>query len=332
MNNGSLLPTQLATEVNFALGETDYVNFNFSLEGPHGSVHVLVGGGGGDMSSIGRSANDPIFWLHHCNIDRLWNVWLNQSGNQNPTDPAFLDQQYSFADASGATATVKVKDFINSASLGYRYDMVPNPPPSGQPEFVAATDSRPAGGHGASTARPSVLVASSRKESTTDTPQEPVKLSFAPKSFELTLQPGGQGALESAADAIPGTGRVVVDIVGLKCKTPPSFTYGVYVNLPEGEANESTLNQRFAGTVNLFGIADSDSGEHSKLRTVDLTKVIGRLKRTSQFNPSKVTISLRPLAPVPTGGTESPDQDQAHRNSAEQAAIQFDRIDVRVVR
>jgi hypothetical protein len=56
------------------------------------------------------------------------------------------------------------------------------------------------------------------------------------------------------------------------------------------------------------------------------------LKRNSQFNPSKVTISLRPLAPVPAGAVEAPNQDQEHRNSAEQAAIQFDRIDVRVVR
>ncbi len=59
-----------------------------------------------------------------------------------------------------------------------------------------------------------------------------------------------------------------------KCKTPPSFTYGVYVNLPEGETSEAAISQRFAGTLNLFGIADSDKGEHSKLRSVDVTKVI----------------------------------------------------------
>lgn len=27
------------------------------------------------MSSLDVSAMDPIFWLHHCNVDRLWAIW-----------------------------------------------------------------------------------------------------------------------------------------------------------------------------------------------------------------------------------------------------------------
>lgn len=38
------------------------------LEGIHGGVHVFIGG---DMPIIPRSSFDPLFWLHHCNIDRL---------------------------------------------------------------------------------------------------------------------------------------------------------------------------------------------------------------------------------------------------------------------
>jgi tyrosinase len=40
---------------------------------PHGGVHVAVGGW---MSSFDTAARDPIFWLHHANIDRLWEAWL----------------------------------------------------------------------------------------------------------------------------------------------------------------------------------------------------------------------------------------------------------------
>ncbi|KAJ1955982.1 hypothetical protein GGI12_005430 [Dipsacomyces acuminosporus] len=42
----------------------------------HGAIHLAVGG---DMNSD-PSPNDFIFWLHHANIDRLWNVWQN-TGN-----------------------------------------------------------------------------------------------------------------------------------------------------------------------------------------------------------------------------------------------------------
>jgi hypothetical protein len=37
----------------------------------HNTVHVWVGG---DMSP-GTSPNDPVFFLHHCNIDRVWALW-----------------------------------------------------------------------------------------------------------------------------------------------------------------------------------------------------------------------------------------------------------------
>ncbi|KAF7857179.1 hypothetical protein EAF04_009420 [Stromatinia cepivora] len=46
-----------------------------SLENPHGAVHVAIGGPYGDMSQLSYSAFDPIFWLHHANVDRLFAMW-----------------------------------------------------------------------------------------------------------------------------------------------------------------------------------------------------------------------------------------------------------------
>ncbi|KAL1639607.1 hypothetical protein SLS58_007807 [Diplodia intermedia] len=46
-----------------------------SLEDLHGSYHVNVGGAG-HMSRVPVAAFDPVFWLHHCNIDRLLTIWL----------------------------------------------------------------------------------------------------------------------------------------------------------------------------------------------------------------------------------------------------------------
>jgi tyrosinase len=47
---------------------------------PHGIVHAAVGGPNGDMTAM-HSPNDPMFWLHHANVDRLWWNW-QQTGNR----------------------------------------------------------------------------------------------------------------------------------------------------------------------------------------------------------------------------------------------------------
>jgi tyrosinase len=53
---------------------TGFRNFLEGWEGPariHNGVHVWVGG---DMTDS-TSPNDPVFFLHHCNVDRIWHAW-----------------------------------------------------------------------------------------------------------------------------------------------------------------------------------------------------------------------------------------------------------------
>src|SRR5262249_24932361 len=49
--------------------------------GPHNSTHATIGGDMGDM----LSPLDPIFWLHHANVDRMWARWVGQ-GRANTDD------------------------------------------------------------------------------------------------------------------------------------------------------------------------------------------------------------------------------------------------------
>ena len=46
------------------------------LETPHNTIHTSVGGSGGSMSTVSTAAHDPIFWLHHCNVDRYFYNWM----------------------------------------------------------------------------------------------------------------------------------------------------------------------------------------------------------------------------------------------------------------
>ena len=65
-----------------AYSRPDYLGFNATLDGrPHGQVHVDTGTGdeqvvdGGWMTSTVTASFDPIFWLHHSEIDRFWSGW-----------------------------------------------------------------------------------------------------------------------------------------------------------------------------------------------------------------------------------------------------------------
>ena len=49
------------------------------LETPHNSIHDILGGEDGNMSEIVKSAFDPVFWLHHCNMDRHFYTWLSNN-------------------------------------------------------------------------------------------------------------------------------------------------------------------------------------------------------------------------------------------------------------
>lgn len=60
--------------------------------GMHNLVHVWVGGNRGTMLP-GSSPNDPVFFLHHCNVDRLWWHWQlaqgSMDGSGQPATPLY---------------------------------------------------------------------------------------------------------------------------------------------------------------------------------------------------------------------------------------------------
>jgi tyrosinase len=70
-------PPGLRTELEtIALGGTapnaTYANFDVMEGNPHGSAHVRFGG---FISAIPSAARDPLFFMLHANVDRLWAKW-----------------------------------------------------------------------------------------------------------------------------------------------------------------------------------------------------------------------------------------------------------------
>jgi tyrosinase len=71
----------LASNIPTIEASSDFSTFTGTLEAVHGGVHGWVGG---TMSWISTAPCDPIFWMHHANIDRLWWEWQGSHPGENP--------------------------------------------------------------------------------------------------------------------------------------------------------------------------------------------------------------------------------------------------------
>ena len=227
-------------QTSFGGGERSEPSFNGLevglLEGtPHGGVHGLVGNDydadfrvlrRGWMGDPYTAAQDPIFWLHHANIDRLWQVWLNlDPAHRNPTDdPAWFQTEFSFPRVGGGEEKWRVGDVLDTESLGYNYESTAppsavtpvGPPVEGGPDLglgeeIVVPERQP----------PQVIGA------TQDVPlatSEPVDVLLA-EPVDL-----GLGTEEAAAVA----GRILLRIEGLT-GTAAAPVYDIYLNVPPGE-------------------------------------------------------------------------------------------------
>lgn len=76
----------------------------------HNDVHVAVGG---DMQTA-ASPKDPLFWLHHCNVDRLWSKWQKDHPDDKPNNTDEKLQPPPLLD-------IKVAKVLKTEDLGYTY-------------------------------------------------------------------------------------------------------------------------------------------------------------------------------------------------------------------
>jgi tyrosinase len=99
---------------------------NASPPGLHNRVHVWVGG---DMGP-GTSPNDPVFYLNHCNVDRIWEAWMGEHGRTYlpvETSPGAPEKHRLNDEITSlvTTSTRSPADLLDVANL-YTYDALPH--------------------------------------------------------------------------------------------------------------------------------------------------------------------------------------------------------------
>jgi len=280
---------------------------------PHNQIHTQVGGRTGLMSDANSAARDPIFWLHHANIDRLWQGWLNRGPVRvNPTTNSFwMTYKFHFFDEDGIEVTMSGADVLDmTAQLGYQYEELPGPSPlaanfqlfGGQ---IAMQESQPV-----------------RLSLTAQSPSGVVSLGAERMSVPVLIS-----SLEEARHAHPlfaqqtvvPAHRIIMRLEGIDYDTNPGHTYEIYLNLPKGQDPEYT-DFHYVGNLGFFAMdsephrmGDTMPMGHSHRRhrmkgvvSFDITDVVGALQESGHWNPEAMDVTFVLSGLLPPPGSSAP--------------------------
>ena len=258
---------------------------------PHGDIHMAVGGAlvGGWMTSFDTAALDPIFWLHHANIDRLWEVWLKRNPTfVNPPDQDWLNAKgavFELHDAHGNRVSLKPRQVVDTtgAPLDYEYEDVSDPitvPHTPATVALPADMSAPS--------RPAEMVGAVTG----------VDLAAAPTTAELPIStPRGPASADFASEA---TRRAYLNLENVTGEGPLT-SFAVYLNIPEGSKDPHTHQELFAGTLPMFGVkeamrSDTEHGRSGITYVLDVTEIVDHLKKIGSWDPSKLHVTFAPVS------------------------------------
>src|SRR6516165_2046192 len=246
---------------------------------PHNVVHSALGGLMGNPFTAGQ---DPIFWLHHANIDRLWNRWLQQGGGRaDPADSAWLNTTFTFYDEAGHAVYLTGAQIVDTVGqLNYRYDDDPMPPMFIRFPIILAENATAPGG-------------------------ERIKLEASPATVRLPLNEQARQALV----ALPGQPdrKVFLRLQDIRTEKPPSYYYAIYLNPQAGQKiDEHTPG--FVGNLSLFSMARHrmPSGVPTPGGEMSVNYDVSRLADQILRNTDELSVVLVPRGLVGAGGEPAP--------------------------
>lgn len=287
LNEGNPFPEQSQDSGSFNIGlqlnmtqttsfsYTDYESFNRALDDvPHGICHGSIGGAKTDlsqmvynsiynqtvhtglMSDLATAGFDPIFWVHHANIDRLWEKW-NRSGNGALVSLDTLmkyPKTYLFFDGNGDSVRYSMQEVYDIAyNMDYVYDDVSTDDP------LPTTDK--------AVQKKKVVASFSQNELSTPLTNASTDFTLIPFAAPEVVNDNIDVHLSYTNDSTTvvthieaGEGESIISkiLVGATFDSEPQGLFSVFVNLPEGystleEIPAEIREQHLAGVINYFG-------------------------------------------------------------------------------
>jgi len=291
---------------------------NGNLEGnPHNLVHVYVGGNAPDgqtyglMSDPGIAALDPIFYIHHANIDRMWATWNQSPTRTNPTDPDWLngpaaqgERQFAMPMPDGSSWVYTPQQMSDLGQLNYTYDSLPQPAPAPAvlTERLTALGATAAAARVAQGAR----VTSGRNLELVGASQSGIAIQGTGARTTVKLDSAARqrvtASLTAASETAPPD-RVFLNLENVR-GTRDSYVLSVYVNLPQG-AKPDDHPELLAGSVALFGLrrATQQEGKHGGQGlsfVLEITKIVDALHLRNALDTDSLAVTIVPHTNVPS--------------------------------
>ncbi|MGB0176608.1 MAG: tyrosinase family protein [Owenweeksia sp.] len=221
--------------------------FNSTInDAPHGAMHDYIGGayahinvwneiyqqdGSGLMAEVSSAAFDPIFWLHHSNIDFLWQEWENSPNGARPKLKALEDAPwgYTFFDENGSKIELTVAEAYDMAfnKMDYTYDAFEQKQLLTSTEIMLQEDQEPE------------VIASSK-------PKRKIRESTSQFAIDLSSKKD-KSLLKSDKQA-----HVMLLTVKVSFLKQPAHSYEVYIR-EQGADDKLVSKENLAGIMTFFG-------------------------------------------------------------------------------
>ena len=250
---------------------------NLIEQDPHGMMHCGVGANciAPYMGVVPAAGNDPIFYLHHRNIDRLWQKWMEtKSKGKEITlewakknlgmDPAWFEKEMSFVDENGNKVTVKVADAFSPEYMP-KYEELDLKNTEHSLGALKAISS-PLGSHESFDLKSTAILG-----------QMPDKINLAIPAKNLKSNLNNKPA------------ESFLKLENIELKNNPLLTYGVYL------VNKENSKKSYLMTFSYFGVDEGGHGHHSgaKLNDVELN-ISDNLQEIGATNFDQLQLIFRP--------------------------------------
>lgn len=258
---------------------------------PHNNVHNNIGA----FMPSWASPRDPVFMMHHGNIDRIWATWT-ALGRKNTTDKLWLDMPFAnnYLKPDGTPYSAIVRDLQDISALGYTYDYLPKSDkktsdPARDGRLLAILNS----GTGVGVAGVQRLGGAN----------ETVASVAAPLSKKLMLANNTVNSI--TAPAVNARSLEIFALIrdikigdGVKA-------IRVFVNHPDLSTQVTESDPHYVTTLSFLGhkggAAHPDGEAHKGLPSaiVDLTETLHKLSGFNRLSGDEITVQL---IPVPVSG------------------------------
>ncbi len=257
---------------------------------PHNNIHNFIGM---YMPTAG-SPRDPIFMMHHGNIDRIWAYWnglgrSNTSGMDSATANLWLKMNFAnnYIDSNGNTYGAVVQNLQSTTALGYTYDNLP-PKADGRvfdPERNQRLTALFELGSSVKSAQVFGLLPDVENQAATLT---------APLSKTARLHPATRDTVLATAPTERHGAEVFALLREIEL-TPGIESLKVFVNAPSVSPDTPESDPHFVTRIGFFAHGEHDA--HHKAAPsilVDLTDTLRRLATEKLLGGESITVQLLP--------------------------------------